>query len=88
MKVLFAKTFAKDLKHVPGHVKKRIKLIIEEFQKANSLNDLNLDIKKIRDYQNYYRIRVGNYRIGIEVDEDTVIFRRVLHRKNIYDYFP
>ena len=46
MKVLFAKTFAKDLKYVPGHVKKRIKSIIEEFQKANSLNDLNLDIKK------------------------------------------
>ncbi|ACX72449.1 addiction module toxin, RelE/StbE family [Methanocaldococcus vulcanius M7] len=88
MKVLFAKTFAKDLKNVPRHVRKRIKLIIENFQNAKSLNDLNLDIKKIKGYQNYYRIRVGNYRVGIEINGDTIIFRRVLHRKNIYDYFP
>ncbi|AAB99106.1 conserved hypothetical protein [Methanocaldococcus jannaschii DSM 2661] len=88
MKVLFAKTFVKDLKHVPGHIRKRIKLIIEECQNSNSLNDLKLDIKKIKGYHNYYRIRVGNYRIGIEVNGDTIIFRRVLHRKSIYDYFP
>lgn len=37
---------------------------------------------------NYYRIRVGEYRIGMAVNENTVIFVRVLNRKEIYRYFP
>lgn len=37
---------------------------------------------------NYYRIRVGEYRIGMAVNENTAIFVRVLNRKEIYRYFP
>ncbi|WP_456471741.1 hypothetical protein [Methanocaldococcus sp.] len=51
MKLLFAKTFAKDLKDVPEHIKKRINSIIKSCQNAKSLNDLNLDIKKIKGYR-------------------------------------
>jgi mRNA-degrading endonuclease RelE of RelBE toxin-antitoxin system len=35
-----------------------------------------------------YRIRIGDYRIGIFFKEDTVIFARILHRKDIYKLFP
>jgi mRNA interferase RelE/StbE len=31
---------------------------------------------------------LGDYRIGIEVLEDEVIFVRMLHRRDIYRYFP
>lgn len=37
---------------------------------------------------NAFRIRVGNYRIGIYLEKDTVIFTRVALRKDIYDIFP
>ncbi len=36
----------------------------------------------------YYRIRFGDYRIGIKIEDDLVIFIRALHRKDIYRYFP
>ncbi len=36
----------------------------------------------------YYRIRVGDYRIGVEVVGDEILFVRILHRKDIYRYFP
>jgi mRNA-degrading endonuclease RelE of RelBE toxin-antitoxin system len=31
---------------------------------------------------------VGNYRLGLIIEAETVIFVRVLHRKEIYRYFP
>lgn len=36
----------------------------------------------------FYRIRVGDYRIGFMLDNDILVFMRVLHRKDIYRYFP
>jgi mRNA interferase RelE/StbE len=48
-----------------------------------------LDVEKIEGYVNYYRIRIGNYRIGCEMQTgDKIIFYRVKHRKDIYRVFP
>jgi len=45
-------------------------------------------IKAMRGYPNRYRIRIGNYRIGIEIHGDNVEVMRVLHRREFYRYFP
>jgi mRNA-degrading endonuclease RelE of RelBE toxin-antitoxin system len=45
------------------------------------------NIKKLQGYDDIYRIRIGDYRIGIVFDGETLIFQRVLHRKDIYRYF-
>ncbi|MCA9917044.1 MAG: type II toxin-antitoxin system RelE/ParE family toxin [Anaerolineales bacterium] len=42
----------------------------------------------MQGYESYFRIRLGDYRIGIEVENQTVIFVRILHRKDIYRRFP
>jgi len=42
----------------------------------------------MKAYPNRYRIRVGNYRIGIEIQGDKVEIMRVLNRKEFYRYFP
>jgi len=88
MKVLFRKSFVKDLEKVPMSMRKKIKQIIDELRNADNFFSMNLDVKKIKGYDNYYRLRIGQYRIGIEWNGDTIIFCRVLHRKNIYKYFP
>ncbi len=36
----------------------------------------------------FFRLRVGDYRIGLAVDGDTVDVVRVLHRRDIYRAFP
>jgi mRNA interferase RelE/StbE len=46
------------------------------------------NLKKLKGKSGYYRIRFGNYRIGIRIEDDLVIFIRALHRKDIYRYFP
>lgn len=52
-----------------------------------SLQDIP-NVKAMHGYENRYRIRVGDYRIGVEVTENSIEVIRVLHRKEFYRYFP
>ena len=36
----------------------------------------------------HYRIRIGEHRLGMTQDGDTIILRRFLHRSQIYRNFP
>jgi len=88
MKVEFRKSFEKDISRIlERHLLARIKSVIEEVENADSLLDVS-NIKKLKADGDYYRIRVGDYRIGFVEDGDVVTFVRLLHRKEIYRYFP
>nr|WP_293145269.1 type II toxin-antitoxin system RelE/ParE family toxin [Okeania sp. SIO3I5] len=41
-------------------------------------------MKKFKGEAEYYRIRVGDYRLGIKVNDGVVFLVRILHRKEIY----
>jgi mRNA interferase RelE/StbE len=47
-------------------------------------------INKMKGYRDKYKIRVGDYRIGLTIDKasQTVICQRVAHRREIYKIFP
>jgi mRNA interferase RelE/StbE len=64
VKVEFRSSFAKDLKIVDKALAVRIQRVIEEVQRADSLSDVR-NLKKLRGRENYYRVRIGDYRIGI-----------------------
>ncbi|MBI4315746.1 MAG: type II toxin-antitoxin system RelE/ParE family toxin [Chloroflexi bacterium] len=88
MKVEFKSSFAKDLKKVKDtDLKARVKQVIEFVEKAKSLQEIK-DIKKLKGDDRYYRIRIGDYRVGLILEGETVAFVRILHRKDIYRYFP
>lgn len=88
MKVEFRESFAKDLKGVKDKgLLKRAKEIIEVIEKADSLVEIH-NLKKLKGGGNYFRLRIGDYRIGIALEDNTVVFVRFLNRKNIYKYFP
>ncbi|MBW4517759.1 MAG: type II toxin-antitoxin system RelE/ParE family toxin [Timaviella obliquedivisa GSE-PSE-MK23-08B] len=88
MKVEFRKSFEKDLGKIRDRdLLSRIKDVIEEVENVETLLEVN-NIKKLKADGNYYRLRVGNYRIGFAENEDLITFVRVLHRKEIYRYFP
>ncbi|MBE9128612.1 MULTISPECIES: type II toxin-antitoxin system RelE family toxin [unclassified Coleofasciculus] len=88
MNIEFRKSFEKDLGSIRDTtLLQRIRAVIEEVETAENLSEVT-NIKKLKGDGDYYRIRVGDYRIGITVNEDTVIFVRVLHRKDVYRYFP
>lgn len=88
MNVEFRKSFEKDLVKIRDEaVLQRIKAVIEEVENAENLGDVS-NVKKLKADGDYYRIRVGDYRIGISVVDGVVIFVRALQRKDIYRYFP
>lgn len=88
MQVEFRKTFKQDLKSLKdGKVLKRIQKVVEEVELANALSEIR-NIKLLQGHEDFYRIRVGDYRIGLFVEGETVAFVRILHRKEVYRYFP
>jgi mRNA interferase RelE/StbE len=88
VKVEFRESFAKDLKGVKDKgLLKHAREVIEAIEKADSLTGLS-NLKKLKGGRNYFRLRIGDYRIGIALENDTVIFVRFLNRKDIYKYFP
>jgi mRNA interferase RelE/StbE len=88
VKVEFRESFAKDLKGVKEKgLLRRVQEIIEVIEQANSLAELS-NLKKLKGGGNYFRVRVGDYRVGIALENDTIIFVRFLNRKDIYKYFP
>lgn len=88
MKVEFRYSFAKDLKGVKEKgLLGRVREVIEAVEKADSLAELP-NLKKLKGGGNYFRVRAGDYRIGVTLDGDTVVFVRFLNRKDIYKHFP
>ena len=88
MKVEFRDSFAKDLKGVKEKgLLGRVREVIEAVEKAGSLAELP-NLKKLKGGGNYFRVRVGDYRIGVALDGDAVVFVRFFNRKDIYKHFP
>lgn len=88
MKVGFRESFAKDLKGIKDKaLLKKMKEVVEAVEKADALSDV-ANLKKLKGGGNYFRLRVGDYRLGVALEGDTVVFVRFLNRKDIYKYFP
>jgi mRNA interferase RelE/StbE len=89
VKVEYLPKFLKDLKALKsGPVFESISLLV--FEEIPSLEDLDSlsNFSKLKGFDNVFRIRVGDYRIGLFFDGETVTFARVLHRSEVYRYFP
>jgi len=89
MEVLYGKRFSKDLDAIRSESRIRADLLklIKNIKAAHSLSDLK-NVRKIEGYQGYFRIKVGDYRLGIKLKEKRVELIRFLHRKDIYRRFP
>lgn len=78
MTVQITKTAIKDLKKIAIPTRERI---------LNAINKLpSGDVKRLRGYLTYYRLRVGNYRIIYSVENDTIIVFAVLPRGEAYKH--
>ncbi|GMQ25376.1 type II toxin-antitoxin system RelE/ParE family toxin [Algoriphagus sp. oki45] len=88
MKILVDKTFQKDWKKIKDKdLNQKLIELLEKAQKASQLSELP-QIKKLAGSNHFFRIRLGDFRIGLELDGEILIFVRILHRKEIYRYFP
>ncbi len=88
MEVIFLKKFSKDLDNI-NHSKdlKSIATVIELVKSVDNIVEVP-GVKKLTGFDDAFRIRSGNYRIGVFVEGNIIQFARVAHRKDIYKIFP
>jgi len=65
----------------------RITKVIEQIEAARTFQQIP-NLKRLDAKGKYYRIRVGDYRVGFVFEHGAVTFVRCLNRKEIYRYFP
>jgi mRNA interferase RelE/StbE len=70
----------KDLQKIPVNDRERIINKIEAMQ-----DDLQGDVKRLTNFTPEYRLRVGDYRVLFELEEQTIIVYRVKHRSKAYE---
>jgi mRNA interferase RelE/StbE len=88
VRVDFRKSFTRDLKKIrDNNLLQQVRAAIEEVEAAPNLNMIS-NLKQLKGEREYFRIKIGNYRIGLKLENDIFIFIRFLHRKDIYRYFP
>jgi len=69
----------KDLKALPHEQVRRVLDKIE-----GMTDELAGDVKKLTQRTPEYRLRVGNYRVLFEIEGDTIVVYRVVHRREAY----
>ncbi len=88
MRVEFRESFARDLRAIRDKkVLDRIRQAILNVEAADHLDEIHR-LKHLKGEERSYRIRVGDYRVGLLIEGDLVVFVRALHRREIYRYFP
>ncbi len=88
MQLRFDKAFEKDIRKLSDkEVRERLREKIYALKSVDSLNEI-AGLKKIKGYTDYYRLRIGDYRLGLEIEGQTLALVRFLHRKEIYKRFP
>ena len=88
MEIIFLDKFEKDIDKIKSKsVKSSIIKIIEHVEKANSISEIK-NLKKLKGFSSAYRIRMGDFCIGVFIEDNKVEFARIIHRKDIYKLCP
>ncbi len=69
----------KDGKKISKNTLERILNKIERMK-----DGLSGDIKRLTNFTPEYRLRVGDYRVLFNIENDTIVVYRIIHRKNAY----
>ena len=88
MQIEFRESFEKDIAKIKDKkLSAKINFAIHLVEAAATIESI-AHIKKLRGHKNSYRVRIGDYRLGVQYENEILTFVRCLHRKDIYKYFP
>jgi mRNA interferase RelE/StbE len=91
MEVVIAKTFLKDLRSKPKYVIASVEKLVSLLERSPNLEASGVDYTKMegqRKGEHYYRIRIGDWRIGVEYIHPKMIIIRIIGRGDAYKHFP
>ena len=88
MEVFFTKSFYREIGKVRDKkLAAKIEEVIIKVKNAKQFSEIE-NLKKLTGFKNAYRIRIGDYRIGILYEKNAVTFSVFGNRKDIYKFFP
>lgn len=87
MKVEIKRTFEKDFARIPHSVRPKVTEFLLQISGASHIQEIH-NTKKLVGFREFYRTRIGDYRIGFRYLDEIIIVDRVLHRKDIYRNYP
>lgn len=84
-KIEYTKRFLKELSKLPKDVQHRVERIAFEDLLSGDPFEIGY-LEQMTGYKNKYKIRLGQFRIGLTVDKVSkiIICQRIAHRKDIY----
>jgi mRNA interferase RelE/StbE len=88
VRAIFLSSFLADVKKLrDAKVRRAVADAIANVEQATS-PDMVRSLKRLSGAREYYRIRIGHWRIGLKITANTVTFIRCLHRRELYRFFP
>ncbi len=72
MQIKVHKKFLQELASLPDKDKQKIEQFV--FEQSNTFKSLHeiTGLSKLRGYKNFFRLRFGNYRVGLTFENDTL----------------
>lgn len=88
MEISYNKKFLKELAKIPEPYRSNIEFFVFNEVQTYEIPFQSERIQKLKGHDIFYKIRFGNYRVGLRIESNHLTFERVLHRKEIYKYYP
>ena len=88
MKINYERSFLRDIKGLRDKkIKQKLENILMQFTRAGTIDQIQ-QVKKLKDFSAYYRLRIADYRLGFRYENNEATMIRFIHRKDIYKLFP
>lgn len=80
MEISYTRIALEDLRRIPKRFAGQILTKVTRLEKG-----LHGDIKRLTHFDCDYRLRCGDYRVLFDIEENTIVVHRILHRRVAYD---
>ena len=80
--IIFSTEAKKDIEKLDSQIKKRLKRKLEEIASSSNVKSLAKRLINFADAD--YRLRVGDYRITFDLQDNVIAIVRIRHRKDVY----
>ncbi len=82
MEIIFSNNSKKQLKGLNARIQQKIIFVLDKFK-----NNQPVDIIKLKNKNQEFRIRTGNYRIQLQRVEERFLITKIGKRENFYIIF-
>ena len=87
MEIEIQKGFEKDARRMPTRIQQQAALAIQSIIIAVTFSDVP-HLRQLSGYTNYYRIKIGQYRIGLFWDGKKFLIESIGVRGDFYKKYP